>query len=33
MPGQDFEEYERDEEMLESRRLKRLEMKRKSLRW
>ena len=29
MPGQDFEEYERDEEMLESRRLKRLEMKRK----
>ena len=29
MPGQDFEEYERDEEMLESRRLKRLEMKRR----
>ena len=29
MPGREFDEYERDEEMLESRRLKRLEMKRK----
>ena len=29
MSTQDYEEYERDEQMLEARRLKRLEMKRK----
>ena len=29
MPNQEYDEYERDEEVLEQRRLKRLEMKRK----
>ena len=29
MPNQEYDEYERDEEVLEQRRLKRLEMKRR----